>query len=349
MLIYWFLPIIIFLGVITSYEDIKFGKIRNKWIVLGVVYAAVIHFFLYFLNAPYNLGLTTLKHLLISGFFALVAGFLIWFLGLWTAGDAKLLFAYTLLIPNTNSLSFADVLINSFIPVGIFLFFASLMRIGNLKKMPVTSIFKAGNIYKTALAVFAAMWLGSILHKITGMDAMLLAFALVIGILMIDKFFPRDIFLVMLTAIALLRILADKSIHSFGAWLNFLLVLATILIIRFLLVMPSQSFVKDVAFDRLKPGDQPAEIIIKSGNAYKRRKAGILSLYKKQDGSLFHPKPEGLSEDDIRKISASAKHFTFKELKIRETISFAPFLFTGALLQMILNDNLISYLINALF
>ena len=33
MLIYWFLPMILFLGIVTSYEDIKFGKIRNKWVI----------------------------------------------------------------------------------------------------------------------------------------------------------------------------------------------------------------------------------------------------------------------------------------------------------------------------
>lgn len=38
MLIYWFLPMVLFLGIITSYEDIHSGKIRNKWIIAGFVY-----------------------------------------------------------------------------------------------------------------------------------------------------------------------------------------------------------------------------------------------------------------------------------------------------------------------
>ena len=31
MLVYWFLPMVLFLGIVTSYEDLKFGKIRNSY------------------------------------------------------------------------------------------------------------------------------------------------------------------------------------------------------------------------------------------------------------------------------------------------------------------------------
>ncbi|MBI2657325.1 hypothetical protein HYX08_01375 [Candidatus Woesearchaeota archaeon] len=200
-----------------------------------------------------------------------------------------------------------------------------------------------------ALVIFAATWFNNILRQTIGIDSLLSALALILVILMIGKFFPRNIFLIMLTAIALLRILVDKSVYDFATWRNFLLFMAIIMVTRYLLILLSQSFVKNVSFDALKPGDQPAEIIIKSGGVYKKKKADILALHKKLAGIIFQPKPPGLSEEDIQKIKESAKHFAFKELKIRETISFAPFLFTGALIQIILNDNLISYLVNTLF
>ena len=99
MLIYWFLPIILFLGVITSYEDIKYGKIRNKWIILGLIYLVVVYIILFLVYNIYNLNVTYLYFLLINGTLALLAGFLIWYICLWTAGDAKLFFVYALLIP----------------------------------------------------------------------------------------------------------------------------------------------------------------------------------------------------------------------------------------------------------
>ena len=41
--IWLFLPAILFLGATTSYEDIKHGKIRNKWIISAIVYAAIVY------------------------------------------------------------------------------------------------------------------------------------------------------------------------------------------------------------------------------------------------------------------------------------------------------------------
>ena len=57
MLIYWFLPMILLLGIVTSYEDIKFGKIRNKWIILALAYsiaANIALFSLKYYDTDYN-------------------------------------------------------------------------------------------------------------------------------------------------------------------------------------------------------------------------------------------------------------------------------------------------------
>ena len=37
-----FLPVIFFIGLVTSWEDFCFGKIKNKWIILGLVYGITI-------------------------------------------------------------------------------------------------------------------------------------------------------------------------------------------------------------------------------------------------------------------------------------------------------------------
>ena len=63
-----FLPIILFLGIVTSYEDWKEGKIRNKWLLiafgLGIVANVVL----------YSNGIITMNYLgqsLLYAFFAL--------------------------------------------------------------------------------------------------------------------------------------------------------------------------------------------------------------------------------------------------------------------------------------
>ncbi len=44
-----FLPAILSLGLITAYEDITLSRIKNKWIILGIVYSALAYLFLFLL------------------------------------------------------------------------------------------------------------------------------------------------------------------------------------------------------------------------------------------------------------------------------------------------------------
>jgi len=85
------LPAILFLGIITSYEDIKSGKIRNKWIMSALIYAVLVNVVLVLfypskngIHLPYLIELTT------NSLFSVVLGFGLWYLGIWTAGDGKL-------------------------------------------------------------------------------------------------------------------------------------------------------------------------------------------------------------------------------------------------------------------
>ena len=77
-----FLPMILFLGIITSYEDIKYGKIRNKWIIPAVIYAIVVNFLLFFIYFFFVKGqmprIGYLVELFISVVISLVLGFVLW-------------------------------------------------------------------------------------------------------------------------------------------------------------------------------------------------------------------------------------------------------------------------------
>jgi len=122
---YLFVFLVIIIGLATSWEDIKFGKIRNKWILLGLAggialqAAALAGGFL-----PTDLIFSGLLNALI----ALLVGYLLWYFDLWAAGDAKLFFVFALLLPLSYYSrtylplfpSFA-LLINTFVPVLIFL------------------------------------------------------------------------------------------------------------------------------------------------------------------------------------------------------------------------------------
>lgn len=155
---YLLLPMFFLLGAIISYEDVRYGKIKNKWIAIGAIWGAAVYlFFLLWLlagplmtnfyythivnlpaDAPrpvFTLRFSFLVRSLINSSIALLVGFLIWRAKGWAAGDAKLFFVFSLLIPIKYYWksylpifpSFA-LLINIFIPLLLFLFFRSCLH-----------------------------------------------------------------------------------------------------------------------------------------------------------------------------------------------------------------------------
>lgn len=138
---YIFLPAVLLLGSVTSYEDCKYSKIKNKWILKGLVWALGVYSILalwlllsdhltLFYKAKNFMSFIYIYDSLINAFIALAIGYLIWYFDLWSAGDAKLFFVFSLLLPLTYYSrsylpffpSFA-LLINVFVPAMIFLFF----------------------------------------------------------------------------------------------------------------------------------------------------------------------------------------------------------------------------------
>ncbi|MFH1671260.1 MAG: hypothetical protein ABH889_00580 [Candidatus Portnoybacteria bacterium] len=146
-----FLPVLFFIGVITTYEDFRFGKVRNKWILLSLSWGlGILVFFLiwYFIapsithffspDAPvFTVNPSYILRVLLNAALSLIIAFLMWRGGAWAAGDAKLFFIYALLLPlgyYQNSYlpvfpSFA-LMINIFIPVFLYLLLRSILFYG---------------------------------------------------------------------------------------------------------------------------------------------------------------------------------------------------------------------------
>jgi len=114
-IIFYFLPAIILLGILTSYEDIKERKIRNKYVVTALVLAIAINAVLYFGNI---IVLNQILDQLIVILFSLVIGIVLWLMQMWSAGDAKLYIAFVALIPShiyqvtSTQIPTGDLLIN---------------------------------------------------------------------------------------------------------------------------------------------------------------------------------------------------------------------------------------------
>lgn len=98
------LPLFIFLGILglaTSLEDLRTQKIRNAWIIATVAFTFWFYLlmFILFRDRYDDLATQIAGDVLVNGAISLAVGFAFWKLGLWPPGDGKLFFAYALLLP----------------------------------------------------------------------------------------------------------------------------------------------------------------------------------------------------------------------------------------------------------
>ena len=107
---YFFLIPLFIIGIITSYEDLRYGKIRNKWIEIGFLWGGGIFIILIFGDlitshfsvsslGVFRFNFDYLKDVLFNTGIAFGVGFLMWHLRVWSAGDAKLFTLFAFLLP----------------------------------------------------------------------------------------------------------------------------------------------------------------------------------------------------------------------------------------------------------
>jgi hypothetical protein len=106
------LPVIAALGFVTTYEDLKYSKIKNKWIAAALIYTSLVYVLAWIIHgialgggfngplAGYASYLTfDFDKWCINFILSAVFSYLIWHLNLWAAGDAKLFIAFAAMIP----------------------------------------------------------------------------------------------------------------------------------------------------------------------------------------------------------------------------------------------------------
>lgn len=115
-----FLTIVLFLGLITTYEDVKFGLVRNKWLLLGLGFGAGFYLVLFIQHQFPGSG----RMFFINVFISFCICLLLWKLNYWPAGDAKLFFVFSFLIPekyyHSGAIKYFPsyvLLINIFVPM----------------------------------------------------------------------------------------------------------------------------------------------------------------------------------------------------------------------------------------
>jgi len=162
------LALIILVGAITSWEDIKFGKIRNKWVISATLIGLMYYYFIFatqFFNESFVLSDT--YPLLINTVLALFVGYWLWHFKLWSAGDAKLFTAYAFLVPlSTYTFGFVayfpsyTILVNTMFVLCSYLVFKSLGK--KRTKSYLKEEFKPAHTIETFVHILGVGWLARV-------------------------------------------------------------------------------------------------------------------------------------------------------------------------------------------
>lgn len=367
----YFLPAIITLGVITSYEDIRIGKIRNKWIILALVYAFAVYSVLItyaFFTTEVNKDYFTV--LLTNLLFTIMVGFGAWYFGIWTAGDGKLFIAFSSLIPlSVYQLGYQKwmpsitLLVNIFIPalliMLVWVFFKVKTRnIQKSLKPFLKEFFQLKQLSRSVIELFAVYWVTRLLLSLIGFSSnYVLMFILTVVILSgVEKMFGAKCFYVFIT-ISLIRLVMDKSVYSLSFLTNFLILIFVWRLFKSFLTgslskISQDVFAKEMKVIDLKPGMVLSETIQKVTEQELndlKKVAGIEVIKYKgfyyvkrpksstDTGGFIGEEAEGLTNGQVNKI----KELGIKKVLVSQMIPFAPFMFLGVLITLIVNGNIL--------
>jgi hypothetical protein len=356
-IVIFFLPMILFLGAVTGYEDIKLGKIRNKWLVFALLYALIAY--LVAISYYSSIGAVRMsyfqEYLIMIAFTALVA-FVMYWASFWTAGDGKLFIVFAVLVPLSvykygfvPYLSSTNLLINTMVP--FFLFYIVVLAVRTKWSQKVDSAKKLFNWKRLgilALFLFSFSWPVELFFsyfQIPG-NFFFVVFVLFLMLFIVDKIFGRHLVAAMVL-LSLLRIAFDRTLLTMEAWMAYIWSYVLFLFVIFYVLYLGYDYMSRVVDIRLlKPGMVPAQIVYKEGDKYIREDilhVSLLSyLYDKtiERDYIIEPRPEGLHPEDVERIKSVEDKLIFEHLRVYKTLHFAPFLFIGTLLTILFQGNM---------
>jgi len=242
-----FLPLIFFIGIITTREDIKSSKIKNKWVLLGLLYSFIVYLLSWivfklalagivnpFIGQATSYLIWNFDKWCINLMISSLVAYFLWHFKMWAAGDAKLFICYTALIP-INQYSkvyfgyyFASflLLLTIFIPATIFIFLRSVIYF--IKRFELSKLReRMPKLIKEKLAKFNGIEVGKI---ILGFFVFFLFFKILREGLtnLVIKFLPKQ------NILLLASLLAFKQLSKFFKKNTKLMLVALVILIAYI-------------------------------------------------------------------------------------------------------------------
>ncbi|NYZ78837.1 hypothetical protein H0N99_01685 [Candidatus Micrarchaeota archaeon] len=342
---------ILFIGLTTSYDDIKKNKIRNKYIAYALLFGIGTNVLLplitegsWFLYSDY------LRQTLMNALLALFAGFALWYFKIWRAGDGKLFFAYAFLIPlsiyNYGHLAYFQsltLLVNTLISLFLLLSLNVWITTSTDEKIEILkNSLNPKQLFYILMSLISTQWLLAILVQPllpTG-DILTTGSLAIIFLTLLMNRYQETVYEASIPLV-ILRILIDYKTMSSYAFMSQLIILFILFVgvVNFITSLGSFRFSERIKIMNLKSSAYCAEKIVRRGEFYEA------SLAPKEDEQLLDLNYENLTDKDIKKLNLLYKNCKLKcdELTIRQTIPFAPFLFLGVLLTLLIRGDVVAY------
>jgi len=346
----FFLSILVFIGCISTYTDIKFFKIRNKYILFGLI-ASLILYFVSYISGIYN-NYVILK-VLINFIFSFVIALVFWELSIWSAGDAKLFSILTLLIPITLYYKYDEKtflglynLINIFLLIMLKFFYEFYTR---LDKKMISNIFKdifsADSLINMFLVIFASsnlfLFFSTYVFNIGNYSIYIILMILLLRQNLLKNKISRKWFLIIgftLSVFLYKEIFALSYLFRYSKTI-FLFILFNM----FFIEMPKYVFEYKKLFSKIKRGTIVGESIFRQNKKY-IWESDLENGVNDNLEIVFKKTAKGITNseiDDINKL-ISEKKIKNKEINVCEHTCFAPYIFAGSLFTFLLGTTIYS-------
>lgn len=361
-------------SIYTSYTDAKYKKIKNI-ASLGLIGFGILNHAIYFLIG----GVEAKGHLvpnLSIIFWGGLFGIILYVLGVWSAGDAKLFWGFSVAAPPmlfrsipTSSTPFPIMmLINIFLIYLLFVLPSILLRTSREeKRVAFRQNIKNMEVFKDTLKrVFVDFpFFLILLYGTTRFVGVFLAphgiyiNGLVRGIAIIgflvwfnwfitkkglDTYKNLVVLLICCAGLFFLPVFRERCIVLTP------IVFVVFFLRSFFLDLGAKVFVKETSLSGLTEGVIPAERITQTatpdGQIHYEKESAIFPRHKKRD-VILDVSSRGMSEDDIREVQALSKNSTFQDIadtiKVQQHCSLAVFICLGGLLTIFCKEILINY------
>lgn len=340
-------------GVYTGYTDFRHGKISNIYVLFLVGFGTISQ--ILFISEG---SITVLHSCAIFGG-GLGLSFMMFYLGIWAAGDAKLFWGISLLMPPSSFIRSSEtlfypliLLVNIFILFLVYVIFTSILKIplrqqralifksfmAQLKQFPLRIPRVLAYIGIGGLAFYIPSRLEvrlDMVVQITLFLAIVFAFNKIV-----EKRIPQKYkFAFYIPFISLAIFFAIPSLLQLGSFIVFIFLLPWFLLMFGSFVQ--LVFTKEVPIDNLHPNMIPAERIVKIeeegvADRYTKIVAGFANPL--QDGVVADVSSEGLRREQITNLRQLAATGCLEEfgnsLLIQKKIPFAHIIVLGALVTL---------------